>query len=123
MTMSFNDFIHEYTLKREATSNKKSYQVLYSIGLDNVDLYLRDGVFSDDIGIVNLHSTKGTQWPAYINEKYFSSHGCPPPQKVSKLIIKRNGHCLYSKNKIQGLTGKRNSYCASYKLKKQKSLE
>ena len=31
-------------------------------------------------------------------------------------IIKRYGHCLYSENKIQGLTNKRDSYCASYCL-------
>ena len=41
--MSFNDFIHKYNLKNKATSNTKNYQVFSSIGLDNVDLYLRDG--------------------------------------------------------------------------------
>ena len=34
--------------------------------LDNVDIYLRDGPFSSDIGIVNLRSSKGTHWVAYI---------------------------------------------------------
>ena len=30
--------------------------------------------------------------------------------------MKRNGHCLYSEYKIQGLTNRRDSYCASYCL-------
>ena len=30
-----------------------------------------------------------------------------------KFMIKRNGRCLYSEYKIQGLTSKRDSYCAS----------
>ena len=27
--------------------------------------------------------------------------------------VQRNGYCLYSEKKIQGLTSKRNSHCAS----------
>ena len=46
----------------------------------------------------------------------FDSYGCFPPQKISKHIIKRNGHCLYSAYKLQGLTNKRDSYCASFCL-------
>ena len=53
--ISFNDFIKKYNLKIKATSNKKIHKVLTSIGLDNVGIYLRDGPFSSDIGIVNLH--------------------------------------------------------------------
>ena len=37
-------------------------------------------------------------------------------KKLSKFIIKRMGHCLYSEYKIQGLTNKRDFYCASYCL-------
>ena len=37
-------------------------------------------------------------------------------EKLSKFVIKRYGHCLYSEYKIQGLTNKRDSYCASYCL-------
>ena len=40
--MPFNDFINIYKLKSKATSNLKITQVLSSIGLDNVDIYLRD---------------------------------------------------------------------------------
>ena len=44
--MSFNEFIKDYNLRNKATSNLKMQQVLNSIGLDNVNIYLRDGRFS-----------------------------------------------------------------------------
>ena len=93
--MVFNDFLKKYNLRNKATSNIKIQQVLNSIGLNNVGIYLRDGPFSSDIGIVNLHPSKGTHWVCYINESYFDGYGCVPPKKLSKFIIKRNGHCLY----------------------------
>ena len=114
--MAFNDFIKKYKLKSKATSNIKIQQVLSSLSLKDVGIYLRDGPFSSDIGIVNLHPSKGTHWVCYINENYFDSYGCSPPMKLSKFIIKRNGYCLYSEYKIQGLTSKQDSYCASYCL-------
>ena len=87
------------------------------IGLDSkVGICLRDGSFSSDIGIVNLHPSKGTHWVCYLNENYFDSYGCTPPRKLSKFIIKQYRLCLYSEYKIQGLTNKRDSYCASYCL-------
>ena len=58
--MSFNDFIHKNNLKKEATSKMKIQKVFSSIGLDNVGIYLRDGPFSNDIGVVNLHPSIGT---------------------------------------------------------------
>ena len=115
--MTFNDFVQKYNLKNKATSNIKIYEVLKIIGLDTkLKIYLRDGPFSTDIRIVNLHPSKGTHWDCYINEKYFDSYGCSPPKKLSKFIIKRNGYCLYSEHKIQGLTNERDSYCANYCL-------
>ena len=110
--ITFNDFIKKYKLKNKAISNIKIQQVVNSIGLNNVGIYLRDGPFSSDIGIVNLHPSKGTHWVCYINENYFDSYGCSPPKKLSKFIIKRNGYCLYSKYQIQ----KNDSFCASYCL-------
>ena len=110
--MTFNDFIKKHNLKNKATSNIKIQQVLNSIGLNNVGIYLRDGPFSSDIGIVNLHPSKGTHWVTYINEKYFDSYGCVSPKKLSKFIIKRNGYCFYSEYQNQ----KNDSYCASYCL-------
>ena len=79
-------------------------------------IFLRDGPFSGDISIVNLYPSKGTHCVCSINENYLDSYGCFPPQKVSKLIIKRNGHSLYSGYILQGLTSKKDSYCASFCL-------
>ena len=110
--MTFNDFVCKYDLKNTATSNIKIQQVLNSIGLNNVKIYLRDGPFSSDIGIVDLHPFRGSHWICYINENYSDSYGCVPPKKLSKFIIKRNGYCLYSKYQIQ----KNDSFCASYCL-------
>ena len=107
--MTFNDFIKKYKLKNKATPNIKIHQVLSSLSLDDVGIYLRDGPFESDIGIVNLHPSKGTHWICYINENYFDSYGCAPPNKLPKFIIKRNGHCLYSQYQIQ----KTDSFCAS----------
>ena len=110
--MSFNDFVHKYILKNKPTSNIKIQQVLNSIGLNNVNIYLTDGPFLSDIGILNLHPSKGTHWVCYINENYFDSYGVVCPKKLSKFIIKRNGYCLYSEYRIQ----KNDSFCASYCL-------
>ena len=112
MILTFNDFVKKFDLKNKATSNIKIQQVLDSIGLNNVGIYLRDGPFKSDIGIVNLQPSKGTHWVCYINENYFDSYGCVCPKKLSKFIIKRNGYCLYSEYQIQ----KNDSYCASYCL-------
>ena len=110
--MSFNDFIKKYNLKNKATSNIKIQQVLSSISLNDVGIYFRDGPFSSDIGIANLHPAKGTHWVCYINENYFDSYGCVCPKKLSKFIKKRNGYCLYSEYQIQ----KNDNYCARYCL-------
>ena len=80
--------------------------------LNNVGIYLRDRPFSSDIGIVNLHPSKGTHWVCYMNENYFDSYGCVCPKKLSKFIINRNRYCLYSEYQIQ----KNESFCASYCL-------
>ena len=111
--ITFNDFVKKYNLKNKATSNIKIYEVLKNIGLDTkVGIYLRDGPFSTDIGIVNLHPSEGTHWVCYINENYFDSYGCVCPKKLSKFIIKQIGYCLYSEYQIQKIDG----FCASYCL-------
>ena len=110
--MTFNEFIKEYKIKNKATSSSKIQKVLSSLSLDDAGFYLRDGPFSSDIGIVNLHPSKGTLWVCYINEKYFDSYGVVCPKKLSKLIIKRNGHCFYSAYQIQKI----DSFCSSYCL-------
>ena len=80
--MTFNEFVHKYKLKNIATSNIKIYQVPSSLGLSDVGIYLRDWLFLKDIGIVNLQPSKGTHWVCYINENYFDSYACAPPQKT-----------------------------------------
>ena len=112
----FNDFIKKHNLKNKATSNIKIQQILSSLSLNDIGIFLRDGPFESDIGIVNLHPSKGTHWVLYIHGSYFDSYGITPPKKLSKFIIKRNGYCLYSEYKTQGLTSKQDSYCASYCL-------
>ena len=110
--MTFNDFIKKYKLKNKATSDLKIQQILSSLFLNDAGIYLRDGPFISDFGIVNLHPSKGTHWVCYINEKYFDSYGFVCPKKLGKFIIKRNGYCLYSEYQIQ----KNDSFCASYCL-------
>ena len=110
--MSFKDFVRKHNLKNKATSNIKIRQVLCSIGLNNVGIYLRDGPFESDKGIVNLHTSKGTHEVGYIDEYYFDSYGCVCAEKLSHFNIKPNGYCLYSEHQIQ----KNDSFCASYCL-------
>ena len=99
--MKFNDFIKKYNLKNKSTSNIKIQHVLSSLSMNDVGIYLSDGPFESDIGIVNLHPSKGTHWVLYIHGSYFDSYGITPPKKLSKFIIKRNGYCLYSEYQIQ----------------------
>ena len=68
--MSFNEFIHKYNLKNKATSFIKIYQVLSSLSLNDVSIFLRDRPLETDIGIVNIHPSKGTHWVVYINKNF-----------------------------------------------------
>ena len=102
------------TIGKKATSNIKIDQIFRSIGLHKVGIYLRDGLISSDIGIVKVHDSIETQWVVYINQKYFDSYGCSPPQKLSKYIKKRNGHCFCSEYEKPELTSERDCYCASF---------
>ena len=43
--ISFNDFIKKHNLKNQATANVKIYQILRSLSLNDVGVYLRDGFF------------------------------------------------------------------------------
>ena len=112
MILTFNEFIKKYNLRNKATANIKIQQILSSFSLNDAGVYLRDGSFGSDVGIVNLQPSKGTQWVCYINETYFDSYGGVPYKKLSNFIIKRNGFCLYSEYQIQ----KKDSFCASYCL-------
>ena len=88
--MMFNDFVKKYNLRNKATSNIKIQQVFSSLSLNDAGIYLRDGPFNTDIGIVNVHPSKGTHCVCYINENYFDCYGCVCPKKLSKFIMKRN---------------------------------
>ena len=101
MITSSNDFIHKYNLKYKATSKIKIQQILSPLSLSDVGIYLRDGPFKTD-----LHPCLGTHCVLYCHECYFDSYGIKPPNKLSKFIIKRKGHCLYFEYNIQGLTSK-----------------
>ena len=114
--MSFNDFNTKNKLKNKTKSFIKIQQIVSSLSLSDVGIYLKDGSIESDIGIVNLHPFQGTHWLLHIHECYFDSYNCKPPQKLSRFIIKRIGHCLYSEYKIQCLTSKRDSYCAAFCL-------
>ena len=40
--MTFNHFVHKESFKNKATSNTKIQQVLSSLGLNDIGIYLRD---------------------------------------------------------------------------------
>ena len=70
--MSLNGFVHENKLENKTESNIKVYEVLKNMGLDSKGgIQLRDGPFSTDIRIVNLHPTKGSHWVFLYKQKLF----------------------------------------------------
>ena len=74
-------------MKNRATSNIKIYEVLKKMGLDSkVGFYLRDGDFSTNYGVVNLHPSRGTHWVCYIKDCYFDSYGFSSPKKLPKYL-------------------------------------
>ena len=117
MIRKFSVFVQKYILKKKETSSRKYQQVLSSLNLTDIKICLRNGRFSSDIGKINLNPSKGSHWVCYINEKHCDSYGCVCPKKLSKLNLKRSGHCLYSEYKLQGLTSERDFYCASCSFK------
>ena len=56
--MLFDCFVDKYNLKKKATSSKKIEQVLLSLSLNDVGIYLQTRPFLTDIKIVNLHPPK-----------------------------------------------------------------
>ena len=86
--MTFIDSLHKHKLKNKATSKIKTQEVLSSLSLNGVGIYLRDGSFEFDIGIVNLHPTKVTHWVLFFHECYFDSFGITEPKNF--LILFQN---------------------------------
>ena len=107
--MSFNVFVHKYNLKNKATTKIKIQQVLSSLSLNYVGIYMRDAPFKFEKGIVDLHPSKWKHWVAFLNENFNDRVGCWPTKKLFKFIIKRNRYCLYSQYKSQCLTHKKHS--------------
>ena len=60
--ITINDLVHKHKLKNKTTSIMKIFEVLSSLPLSDVGIYLRDGPFPNDIRIVNLHPSKGTDY-------------------------------------------------------------
>ena len=114
--MSFNDFVQKHKLKIKAKSNKKKEQLLSFLSLQEVGIYLRDGPFESEIGIVNIHPSKGAQWVLYKNEFFFIHMVVLLPRNYLALLKNEMYIVLFSEYKIQGLTSKRDSYCASFCL-------
>ena len=83
--MLFNKFVHKYALKQKATSDMETQNILSSLSLSDMKIFLRNGPFSKDLGICNLHPSKIPHF-----------YGCSLPNKLSKFVIKQNGNCLYS---------------------------
>ena len=113
MIKSFNVFILKHNLKKSNIKYKNSKYPFF-LALSDVGIYLRDEPFSSDLGIVNLEPTQGKKWVSNNNQNYFNSYGCSPRQNLSKFVLKKNGKCLYSEYEIQGLTSKKDSYCAAF---------
>ena len=100
--VKFNGFVPKQNLKNKATSNLKLNEVLKQIGLDTkMGISLRDGPFSTNMAILNLHPTRGSRWVCYIKENYFDSYAVVYPKKLSKFIIRRTGYFLYVEYEIQ----------------------
>ena len=58
----------------------KKQRLVSSLALRVVRIYLRDGQFSNDVAVPDLHPSKGTQWVAYMNEIFFDHFVCAPTQ-------------------------------------------
>ena len=83
MIMKCNHYVHKHKFENKATSKIKLHHIPPSFGLDNDDIYLRDGPISKEIGSNNFHPSKETQWAAYFNENLSDSYGITPPKKLS----------------------------------------
>ena len=86
--------------------------------LNGVGICVKDVPFTTDVGIINLHPTKGTKWNAYITRKYFDSYGMSSTEKLSKFVLKRKGSRLNSGNKIWGSRQKKTFFIAALCLHK-----
>ena len=94
---------------KKATSEIKTQKILSFLVLSDVGIFLGISSFEFDVGIVNLHPSKGTNWVTYAYQNYFDSYGYSPPQKLSQFFLEENVRCLYAEYKIRNL----DSSCAA----------
>ena len=84
--------------------------MLKILGLDSkVRVYLREGNFSTNSGILNLHPSKGTHCVCYNRGSYFDYSGCPPANKVPN-YIKKGWKMYFFEYQIQRNDSLRASY-------------
>ena len=111
--MTFNDFVHKNSLKNKATSNIKTYEVLKKIGLDpKMGIFLRDGTFLTNYGIVNLHPSKESHLVCFNKVCYFDPYACPPLENFPNFTKSKHGKCIFSESHIR----RNDSFCGSYVL-------
>ena len=58
--MTFNGFNKKCRLKNKETSTEEIIRNLSSLTLNDIRIYLRDGPFKTEKGVVNLHPSNGT---------------------------------------------------------------
>ena len=95
LLVSFNEFNPKYSFLKKAISNIENQQ----IPSNKVKFFLRDGPFISDVGIVNLHPSKGTHWVLYIN-KIFLIHRVVHYQTncLSLMLNEMHFGCILSTN-------------------------
>ena len=52
---------------------------------------MRDSHFTENDGILNIHSYRGTHWVLHINEYYLDSYGFVTPNLLSDFDIRSSG--------------------------------
>ena len=82
-----NDFIHQCGLKNKASSNIIIQNILSSLALTDVGVYLRDGPLRIEKGIVNLHPIQDSQRVLCTHKCYFDSYGITPLNNLYKNMI------------------------------------
>ena len=75
-----------------ATSNVQIKEILNELNIP-AGIYMGDDASTTKRGIVYLHPTKGRHWVMLVDQNYFDSYGCAPPNnllnqiKRSRLIV------------------------------------
>ena len=73
---------------------------------------MRNSIVTANDGSLIFHPTTGTHWTLYINEYYFDSYGCLPPNVLTTFFNEWNGKCVTSHYKNK----ENDSCCAAFGL-------